>query len=61
MGDELRKSVFGGSSGRSGNDDHNGFGAMGAGLFVLEHFIYAAIVGAMYVPVHSQIGARAEA
>lgn len=38
-----------------------GMGAMGAGLFVLEHFIYGAIVGAMYVPVHSQIGARAEA
>lgn len=38
-----------------------GMGAMSAGLFVLEHFIYGAIVGAMYVPVHSQIGARAEA
>ncbi len=39
----------------------SGMGAMGAGLFVLEHFIYGAIVGAMYVPVHSLIGARAEA
>ena len=39
----------------------SGMGAMGAGLFVLEHFIYGAIVGVMYVPVHSQTGARAEA
>src|SRR5918994_6308722 len=39
----------------------SGMGAMGAGLFVLEHFIYGAIVGVMYVPVHSHTGKRAEA
>jgi hypothetical protein len=39
----------------------SGMGAMGSALFVLEHFIFGAIVGAMYVPVQSQIGARAEA
>jgi hypothetical protein len=39
----------------------SGMGAMGTGLFVLEHFIYGAIVGLMYVPVHSQTGKLAEA
>ena len=39
----------------------SGMGAMGAGLFVLEHLVYGAIVGAMYEPVHGELGTRVEA
>ncbi|MCA1634202.1 MAG: hypothetical protein LC802_11035 [Acidobacteria bacterium] len=39
----------------------SGMGMMGTGLFVLEHLIYGAIVGAMYTPVHGELRAGAEA
>jgi hypothetical protein len=39
----------------------SGMGAMGAGLFVMEHLIYGAIVGAMYVPVGRHRRVEAEA
>ncbi|MCA1604127.1 MAG: hypothetical protein LC775_01255, partial [Acidobacteria bacterium] len=39
----------------------SGMGAMGAGLFVLEHLIYGAIVGAMYAPVSRHLRVHAEA
>jgi hypothetical protein len=35
----------------------SGMGAMGVGLFVLEHLMYGGIVGAMYGPVRRPVGA----
>ena len=33
-----------------------GMGAIGVGLFILEHLMYGAIVGAVYGPVRRQVG-----
>lgn len=38
----------------------SGMGAMGVGLFVMEHLIYGGIVGGMYGPVLHRDGLRAQ-